>query len=129
MMKSWARAVAVLLVVVAAFVAVLVAVAWAVFPLDRIAVAIDGATYSLADLHGWEVVLAFVAAVAAVVLALAVALGAVVLAMAVGAIGLAVGLLAAVASVAVVVTPFVFVGWLLWRLVRKQRQIATVPGP
>jgi hypothetical protein len=129
MMKSWARAIAVLLVVVAAFVAVLIAAAWAVFPLDRIAIAIDGATYSLADLHGWEVVFAFVAAVAAVVLALAVALVAVVLAMAVGAIGIAIGLLATVASVAVGVAPFVFVGWLIWRLVRRQRPTATVPAP
>jgi hypothetical protein len=126
-MKSWTRALAVLLVVVAAFVAVLVAVAWAVLPLDRIALAIDGATYSLADLHGWDVVLAFLAVVAAVVLALVVALGAIVLAMAVGAIGLGVGLLAAVASVAVVVAPFVVVGWLLWRLLRRQRSTATVP--
>jgi hypothetical protein len=129
MMKSWARAIAVLLVVVAAFVAVLIAAAWAVFPLDRIAVVIDGATYSLADLHGWGLVLAFVAAVAAVVLALAVALGAVVLGMAVGAIGLAVGLLATVASVTVAIAPFVFVGWLIWRLVRRQRPTATVPAP
>jgi hypothetical protein len=128
-MKSWTRALAVLLVVVATFVAVLVAVAWAVFPLDRVALAIDGATYSLADLHGWDVVLAFLAAVAAVVLALVVALGAIVLAMAVGAIGLGVGLLAAVASVAVVVAPFVVVGWLLWRLLRRQRSSATVPAP
>jgi hypothetical protein len=127
-MKSWTRALAVLLVVVAAFVAVLVAVAWAVLPLDRIALAIDGATYSLADLHGWDVVLAFLAAVAAVVLALVVALGAIVLAMAVGAIGVGVGLLAAVASVVVVVAPFVVVGWLLWRLLRRRRSTATVPA-
>ena len=128
-MNSWARALMIVLVVVAAFVAVLIAGAWAVLPLDRVALAIDGATYSLADLHGWDAILAFLAAVVLVVVALVVALCAVVLAMAVGAIGIAIGLLATVASVAVAVAPFVFVGWLIWRLVRRQRPTATVPAP
>ena len=125
---SWARAVVVLLVVVAAFVAVLVGVAWAVLPLDRISVAVDGTTYSLADLHGWELVVAFVAAVAAIVLALAVALAAVVLAMAVGAIGLAVGLLATAASLALVASPLLLVGWLVRRALRRSRARSAAPA-
>ena len=119
----------ILLVVVAAFVAVLVAVAWAVFPLGRITLAFDGTTYSLADLHGWDAVLVFLAAVAVVVAALVAAFGAVVLALAVGAIGLSVGLLATVASIAIVVGPFVLVGWLLWRVVRRHPPAATVAAP
>jgi hypothetical protein len=100
-----------------------------VLPLDRVALAIDGATYSLADLHGWDAILAFLAAVVLVVVALVVALCAVVLAMAVGAIGIAIGLLATVASVAVVIAPFAFVGWLLLRLLRQRPHRDVVAGP
>jgi hypothetical protein len=127
--KFWLRALVVLLLVVVACAAVLVAVAWTVFPLDRVSIDFGGATYSFADLHGWDVVLVFLGAVAAIVLALTAAFVALILAMAVGAIGLAVGLLATIASIAVFVGPFVFVGWLLWRLLRRHRPSAAVAAP
>jgi hypothetical protein len=120
------RALVALFVVAAACVAALVGVAWAVLPFDRISVAVDGTTYPLGDLQGWQLAGAFAAAVVAIVLALAVALAAVVLATAVGAIGLAIGALAAVASAAVVVGPVVLVAWLLWRFARRQRPAASV---
>ena len=120
MIKSWSRALAIGLLVLTLLVAVLIATVWSALPLDGVTVTAHGQSFSLADLHGPQIVVAFCIAVAAVVVAIVAALAAVVVGLAFGALGLAFGLLTAAASLALVLSPFVLIGWLLWRLFRER---------
>jgi hypothetical protein len=126
--KSWGRAVAIALLVLTLLVAMLLATAWWVLPLDGVTMTVRGETYSLADLHGPRAVVAFCIAVAAVVIALIAAPVMVVVSIGFGALGLAFGLLTAAASLALVVAPFALIGWLLWRLFRE-RPAPSAGGP
>jgi hypothetical protein len=118
--KSWSRALAIGLLVLTLFVAVLIATAWFALPLDGVTVTAHGQSFSLADLQGPQIVVAFCIAVAAVVVAIVAALTMVVVGLAFGALGLAFGLLTAAASLAFVLSPFALIGWLLWRLFRER---------
>ena len=83
----------VLVVVIGAAIAVL----WLALPLDGTTISIDGESFSLANLSGGELALAFVAAI-----------------------------LASLAALAIVASPFILVGWLVWRAVhRRPSAIAT----
>ena len=119
-MKSWHRAVAVLLLSLTVVVAVAVAIAWAVLPLDGITVTVDGRTFALADLQGWRAAVAFSIAAALVVIAIVVASTLAIVSLGFGVIGMVFGLLTAAASLTLVLSPFALVGWLVWRHVRER---------
>jgi hypothetical protein len=126
--KSWGRALAVSLLILALFVAVLIATAWFALPLDGVTVVAHGQSFSLADLQGLQLASAFCIAVAAVVVAIVAGLAAIVVGLGLGALGLALGLLTAAASLALVLSPLALIAWLLWRLFRE-RPAAIVTGP
>jgi len=109
----------VLVIVVAAIVAAL----WLALPLVSTTISIDGESFSLANLSGGELVLAFVAAVLASLAALAVGALATALGLAAGALGIGIGLLATVAVLALLASPFLVVGWLVWRAARRPRAL------
>ena len=106
----------VLIVVIGAAIAVL----WMALPLDAATITIDGESFSLSNLTGGELALAFVAAVLASLAALAIGALAAVLGIAAGALGIGLGVLAAVSAFTVVASPFLLVGWLVWRAVRRR---------
>ena len=64
-----------------------------------------------------------------VVIAIVAALGMVVVGVVVGALGIAFGLLTAAASLAVVLSPFALIGWLLWRQFRQRPAPVAAPQP
>ena len=129
MIKTWSRALAIALLVLTLFVAVLIATAWFALPLDGVTVTVHGHTFSMADLEGPQIVVAFCIAVAAVVVAIIAALVLVVVGLAFGALGIAFGLLTAAASLALVLTPFALIGWLLWRLFHDRPAPVATPAP
>ena len=118
MSRSWTRAIGILLLILTLVVAMLVATAWTMLPLDRTSISIDGDTFSLADITGTHTLVFFVIAVAAVVFALVVALACGALGLGLGAIGLAFGIVVTIGSLALVAAPFAFAVWLVWRLLR-----------
>ena len=118
-MKSWSRALAIALLVLTLVVAVLITMAWFSLPLDGITVSVEGQTFSLADLQGPQLAIGLCIAVAVVVIAIVAALVMVVVGVVVGALGIAFGLLTATASLAVVLSPFALIAWLLWRQFHK----------
>jgi hypothetical protein len=101
-------------------VAAAVAALWLALPLVSTTISIDGETFSLANLSGGELALAFVAAILASLAALAVGALATALGLAAGAFGIGLGVLATVAVVAIVSSPLLLVGWLVWRAVRRR---------
>ena len=115
MTKSWSRALAIALLVLTLVVAIVITLAWFSLPLDGITVTVEGQSFSLADLRGPEVAFGLCIAVAVVVIAIVAALVMVVVGVALGALGVAFGLLTALASLAVVLSPFALIAWLLWR--------------
>jgi len=127
--KTWSRALAIALLVLTLFVAVLIATAWFALPLDGITVTVHGQAFSLADLEGPQIVVAFCLAVAAVVVAIVAALVMVVVGLGFGALGIAFGLLTAAASLALVLSPFALIGWLLWRLFHDRPAPVASPAP
>ena len=128
-MKSWSRALAIALLVLTLVVAVLITMAWFSLPLDGITVTVEGQTFSLADLQGPQIVVAFCIAVAAVVVAIVAALVMVVVGLGFGALGVAFGLLTAAASLALVLAPLALIGWLLWRLFHDRPAPVATPAP
>jgi hypothetical protein len=127
--KSWSRALTIALLILTLLVAVLLTMAWFSLPLEGITVTVDGQTFSLADLQGPQVAVGLCIAVAAVVIAIVVALVMVVAGLAVGALGIAFGLLTAAASLAVVLSPFALIAWLLWRQFHDRPAPVAAPGP
>jgi hypothetical protein len=128
MINSWSRVLATTLLVVTLVVALLMATAWSLLPLDNIGLTLHGETFSLADLHGTSAVLFFVVAVAAILIALIATVIAVVVGLAFAALGIAIGLLATVAALTLVAAPFALIVWALWRLVRT-RSTPAITGP
>jgi hypothetical protein len=114
-MKSWHRAVAIVLLSLTVLVAVLIGIAWATLPLDGVTVAVHGHTFALAELHGLRAVVAFCIAVAVVVIVIVVAVTLTIVSLGFGVIGMVFGLLTAAASLALVLSPFALIGWLVWR--------------
>jgi hypothetical protein len=127
-MKSWHRAVAVVLLSLTVLVAVLIGIAWAVLPLDGVTVTVHGHTFALADLHGLRAVVAFCIAVGVVVIAIVAASTLAIVSMGFGVIGMVFGLLTAAASLALVLSPFALIGWLVWRQFRAPPP-AVASGP
>jgi len=128
-MKSWGRALTIALLILTLVVAVLITMAWFSLPLEGITVTVDGQTFSLADLRGPQVAIGLCITVAAVVFAIVVALVAVVVGLALGALGIAFGLLTAAASLAVVLSPFALIAWLLWRQFHDRPAPVATPNP
>ena len=128
-MKSWSRAVAIALLVLTLVVAALITMAWFSLPLDGITITVHGQTFSLAELRGPQVAVGLTIAVAAVVVAIVGALVMVVVGLAVGALGIAFGLLTAAASLAVVLSPFALIAWLLWRVFHDHPAPVAAPQP
>jgi hypothetical protein len=119
-MKSWHRAVAIVLLWLTFLVAVLLAMAWATLPLDGVTVTVHGQSFALAELQGVRAAVAFCIAVAVVVIAIVAALTMALVGLGFGVIGMVFGLLTAAASLALVLSPFALIGWLLWRALRER---------
>ena len=127
-MKSWHRAVAIVLLSLTVLVAALVGIAWAALPLDGVTVSVHGQTFALAELHGLRAAVAFCIAVAVVVILIIVALTLAIVSLGFGVIGMVFGLLTAAASLAFVLSPFALIGWLVWRQFRERPSaVATRP--
>ena len=129
MIKTLSRALAIGLLMLTVVVTILMAAAWTTLPLDRVSLDLHGETFSLADLAGTHAFLFFVGAVAAVAIALVAAFALTVFGLCLGALGIAVGLVATIASLALVVAPFALIGWLLWRLLRGRPAPAIATSP
>ena len=112
MIKTLSRALAIGLLMLTVVVTILMAAAWTTLP--------------LAGTHAF---LFFVGAVAAVAIALVAAFALTVFGLCLGALGIAVGLVATIASLALVVAPFALIGWLLWRLLRGRPAPAIATSP
>jgi len=127
-MKSWHRAVAIVLLSLTVLVAALVGIAWAALPLDGVTVSVHGQTFALAELHGLRAAVAFCIAVAVGVILIIVALTLAIVSLGFGVIGMVFGLLTAAASLAFVLSPFALIGWLVWRQFRERPPaVATRP--
>ena len=120
-MRPWSRALAIALLVLTLVVALVITMAWFSLPLDGITVTVEGQTFSLADLGGPEVAFGLCIVVAVVVIAIVAALVMAVFGICIGALGLAFGLLTAIASLALVLSPFALIAWLLWRQFHHHR--------
>ena len=129
MIKTLSRALAIGLLVLTVVVTILMAAAWTTLPLDRVALDLHGESFSLADLAGTHAFLFFVGAVAAVVIALVAAFVLTIFGLCLGALGIAIGLVATIGSLALVVAPFALIGWLFWRLLRREPAQAIATGP
>ena len=129
MTKSWSRALAIALLVLTLVVAIVITLAWFSLPLDGITVTVEGQTFSLADLQGPQLAVGLCIAVAVVGIAIVAALVMVVVGLALGALGIAFGLLTAAASVAVVLSPFALIAWLLWRQFHDRPAPVATPSP
>jgi hypothetical protein len=119
--KSWGRVLAIALLALTFVVAVLITMAWFSLPLEGITVTVEGQTFSLTDLQGPQLAVGLCIAVAVVVIAIVAVLVMVVAGLAIGALGIAFGLLTAAASLAVVLSPFALIAWLLWRAFHERR--------
>ncbi len=117
MIKTRSRVLAIGLLALTVAVTIVMAAAWTPLPLDRIALDLHGETFSLADLRGSHAFLFFVGAVAAVVSALVAACVLTGFGLGLGALGIGVGLLATIGSLALVAAPF------------AGRRAALAPGP
>jgi hypothetical protein len=115
---GWGRAIVTLFVLTLLALIALLAAAWAALPLDQATISVDGETIALAGLGGWHAGAAIVAVALAVVVGLVIAALAVLFALAMAAFGVAAALIAVLASLALVASPFLFIGWLIWMLVR-----------
>ena len=119
--RSSLAAALLVLVIAIVVVAAAIAAAWAAWPLDGTTLWIDGEHFSLADLSGGHAAAAFAIALVAALVAVVVGIG-------FGVVGMAFGVLSAAASVALVLSPFVLVGWLLWRLLgNRSAKVASNP--
>jgi hypothetical protein len=116
---GWGRARGVLALFTLVALVVVLAGAWSMLPLDRTTIVIDGETISLSGISGWHAGLAIVAAVAAVLLALVVAALAVVLGLGLAVFGIVIAMLSVVGALALVASPALLLGWLIWRLFRR----------
>jgi hypothetical protein len=121
-MNRWWSRVAVALLLLAVVVAAVLAVSLYALPLDGTTVTVDGETFSLANVSASQAVAAFAIAVVATVVGLIIAALAIAFALLVAALGIGIGLLATVASLALVASPFLLLGWLVWRAVRAPRR-------
>jgi hypothetical protein len=120
MRRWWSGAAAALLLLALVVVAALM-VAWAALPLDGTTITVDGETFSLANLSGGQVAAVFAIGIVATIAALLLAALAVIVGLAAAVLGIGVGILATAASLTLVASPLLLIGWLLWRAVRRQR--------
>jgi hypothetical protein len=97
---------------------VVIALAGSTLPLEHMSITIDGEDVALKGIGGGHAVLLVVALAAAVLLVLLIAACAVVFVFGVVALAIAVAVLAVLASLALAISPLVFIGWLIWRLLR-----------
>jgi hypothetical protein len=125
MKRGWSI-VATTLVVLGIVVAGAAALAWNALPLDGTTVWIDGESFSLAERGGAPAVAGFASAFVVSLAALALAACGVAVGLAAAAIGIGIGVLATAASLALIASPFLLVGWLLWRVLRKPASSAPV---
>ena len=123
-MNRWLSAAATALLLLAIVVTRALAVAWQALPLDGTTITIDGERFSLGSLSGGHAAAAFAIGVVVTMAALVVAAVAIVFAIVVAALGVGLGVVATVASLALVASPFLIVGWLVWRAVRRDRAAA-----
>jgi hypothetical protein len=115
---GWGRALAALFLVSLVLLVALLALVWSALPLEHATISIDGETIALSGIEGWRAALVIAGAIVAVLVAAVVAALAVVFAIGVAALGVIVAMLAVLASIALVASPLILVGWLIWRLVR-----------
>jgi hypothetical protein len=116
---GWGSAVAALALLTLVALVVVLAAVWSLLPLEHTTIAVDGESISLSAISGWHAALAIAAAVAAVLLALVIAVLAVVLALGLAVFGIVVAMLSVAGVLALVFSPLLLLGWLVWRLVRR----------
>jgi hypothetical protein len=116
--SAWGRVAAALLLLLLFAIAVVLAFIWSLSSLDHMAITVDGETLALSGISGWHAALLVMALVVAALLALVVATLAVVLVLGIAALGVAIGGFTAVAALALVASPLLLIGWLIWRLLR-----------
>jgi|BarGraIncu00222A_1022003.scaffolds.fasta_scaffold192031_2 hypothetical protein len=115
---GWGSVFAILLLCALVALVGVLSLVWAALPLDHTTITIDGQTIALSGIEGWRAAAAIAAAVVAVFVALVVAALVVVFAVGVALLGIVVAALAVLASLALIASPLLFIGWLIWRLVR-----------
>lgn len=114
----WISVLAAIALVFAIAVAGTIAAAWAALPIDQATIVIDGETVSVPSLGGWHAVLVLTMVVLAVLVACIVAAGGVAIAIVAAVLGVGVGALALVATLLLLFSPLILIGWLIWRLTR-----------
>jgi hypothetical protein len=125
-MNRWWSGVAAVLLVLAVLVAAGVTLAWNALPLDGTTIWIDGEHFSLNELSGGHAVAVFAIAFLVALVALVLGVCGILVGLAAAALGIGVGVLATAASLALVASPFLLVGWLVWRIFRKPAPSAPV---
>lgn len=95
-------------------------VAWPDGPIGHAVVAVGDHEVVLSDLYGGGALVALAGLVVAVVLVVVVPLAVAVPLLAIG-IGLALGFVAVAGTVALLLSPLILLGWLIWRLARPAR--------
>jgi hypothetical protein len=115
---GWGSVFAVLLLCALVALVSVLGLVWAALPLDHTTITVDGQTIALSGIEGWRAAAAIAAAVVAVFVALIVAALVVLLAVGAAVLGIVSAALAVLASLALIASPLLFIGWLIWRPVR-----------
>ncbi|HKW83481.1 MAG TPA: hypothetical protein VJN68_06970 [Burkholderiaceae bacterium] len=124
--KLWGAMLA--LAVVALVVWLVAAHVWG--PLDRLPfVQVDDESVTIGGLHAVDGVLAIAGVLVALLVVVTVVPLVVALALAIAACGVAVGIAAAVFGVLMPLSPFLLIGWLIWRATRKPGSPRTPSAP
>jgi hypothetical protein len=104
----------------------IMALVWSMTSLDPMSVTIDGETVALSGISGWHAALLVIALASTVLLGLVIAALAVVFVLGIAALGIVVAVLATAAALALVSSPLLLIGWLIWRLARPAPAPRTV---
>jgi hypothetical protein len=128
MIKSILRFLLTLALIAIVGLGVLAVIAWSVWPLDGTSFAIDREGLTLSGLQGWHPLAAVGFGIVAAVVGICIAILAVSFALVSTALGLGLALLAVAGSLGLVATPFLLVGWLVWRLARPRPMPAASPA-
>jgi len=122
--KLWGAMLA--LAIAATLVWLIAAYAWG--PLDQLPlVQIDDQSVTIGGLHAVHGALAVTGVLVALLVVVTVVPLIISVALAIAACGIAIGIAAATLGVLIPLSPFLLVGWLIWRAARK-RSSAPVPG-
>ena len=123
--KVWGAMLA--LAIVAALAWLVAAVVWGAFDQWPV-VQVDGESVTIGGFHAIQGALAITGVLVGLLVVITVVPLVVALALAIAACGIAVGIAAAVFGVLIPLSPFLLIGWLIWRAVRNPRAPAGPAG-